>query len=242
MIPSGQLRIAVVGVGKLGSSLANLLHKNGHQMTLIDTDPTKLDKFEINLTNRDNYDVAFVCVKPYQAQEAIYGLKSKTIVSTIASLDINKIERWTDCKNIFRCMPNLPISEGLGSLVWYGPSTPLRSTIDVLLKGPPSVWVKTECQIDLATSLLGSGPGYFKYIYDHLKKLGQDIPEIDKLLKGMIEGTLKINSPNLINDVSTKGGVTESIISSFEENGLGSILEKGINTGIHKINTLKKNQ
>ena len=242
---NGELKIGVIGVGNLGSSLAQLLSRNGYTMTLVDPDPSKLVRFETNydLRNYQIFDVAFVCVKPAQTQEVLSNLNSKIIVSTVASVDLSKLKLWNNSKNIVRCMPNLPISTGSGSIVWYGKSSQvIKNQLNNILRGPASVWVNQEDRIDLATALLGSGPAYFSCIYNHLAEIGQDIPDIDILLKGMIEGSLKLDQTNLIKEVATKGGVTESILESLETNGLKNIMRDGINSGLNKINTLKKNQ
>ena len=49
------MRIVVVGIGKVGSTVAEYLAKEGHAVTIVDTNPHVVER----MTNR--YDVLGVC-------------------------------------------------------------------------------------------------------------------------------------------------------------------------------------
>lgn len=107
---------------------------------------------------------------------------------------------------------------------------------------------KNEKDFDVLTLLAGCGPGIVTYFLELFEKysLSQKIDknQLEKMIRQIFSGTLeylnnkKLKVSVLKESVATKGGVTEEILISLNNNNFQSIFYKGLNAGITKLNKL----
>ena len=120
-------KIGIIGVGNLGSSIANGLLKSG-----VKADDLILSEYKLELLNNfknsgcklttDNKvvtsesDIIIIAVKPFKLLEVVTEIKSslndsKTIVSVVTGVTIDEILNATSAnQKVARVMPNTAIS------------------------------------------------------------------------------------------------------------------------------------
>ena len=114
-------------------------------------------------------DIAILAIKPQEFESSAHHLTGKfrrdqTIVSIMAGVPIDKIQRALGHASIVRVMPNTPAAIGEGMSVWT--ATPevsgvAREQVSAILGAMGrEVYVDDEKYLDMATALSGSGPGF----------------------------------------------------------------------------------
>ena len=107
-----------------------------------------------------------------------------------------------------------------------------------------TILLKNEDEIDMATAVSGSGPGYVFNLIDAMEKaamkigLNKNVAHIlvTETFKGSINLLLKnrLNAQELVKQVATKGGTTEAGLNVMKKNNLHSIFEKLIKSSYIK--------
>ena len=192
-----ELKILLIGCGKMGSSLLEGIVKSDNFDGLVDViepaiqDSSKQDfkKSKVNFysdirENKDtiNYDLIIVATKPNIYEEIFNGLKNNLIindktliVSILAGIRISKIEEIVGSIPIIRAMPNIASSvlEGMTALIGNKKITDkdiLNVDLIFELIGE-KIWLKNEAQMDSFTAISGSGPAYFFFFTECLKNI-----------------------------------------------------------------------
>ena len=192
-----ELKILLIGCGKMGSSLLEGIVKSDNFDGLVDViepaiqDSSKQDfkKSKVNFysdirENKDtiNYDLIIVATKPNIYEEIFNGLKNNLIindktliVSILAGIRISKIEEIVGSIPIIRAMPNIAASvlEGMTALIGNKKITQkdiLNVDLIFELIGE-KIWLKNEAQMDSFTAISGSGPAYFFFFTECLKNI-----------------------------------------------------------------------
>ena len=192
-----ELKILLIGCGKMGSSLLEGIVKSDNFDGLVDViepaiqDSSKQDfkKSKVNFysdirENKDtiNYDLIIVATKPNIYEEIFNGLKNNLIlndktliVSVIAGIRISKIEEIVGSIPIIRAMPNIASSvlEGMTALIGNKKITDKDiSNVDLIFELiGKKIWLKNEAQMDSFTAISGSGPAYFFFFTECLKNI-----------------------------------------------------------------------
>ena len=192
-----ELKILLIGCGKMGSSLLEGIVKSDKFDGLVDViepaiqDSLKEDfkKSKVNFysdirENKDtiNYDLIIVATKPNIYEEIFNGLKNNLIindktliVSILAGIRISKIEEIVGSIPIIRAMPNIAASvlEGMTALIGNKKITDKDiSNVDLIFELiGEKIWLKNEAQMDSFTAISGSGPAYFFFFTECLKNI-----------------------------------------------------------------------
>ena len=192
----------------------------------------------------------FICVRKTIFEKVLIEIKNflhkdTIIVSVVAGASIKSIREMLSENKIVRIMPNISISINQGIIGTY------KSTIDLdrFLSDLGTVFkVKNESVLDVFTVAGGCGPGIVAYLMQSLTTSFIEIGIEQKIASGMViktlHGTLnilvesKITSEQLLSQVATKGGITESIVDFFDEKKLKIIIANGLQKGMQKL--LKK--
>ena len=267
------MKIAVLGAGNMGISFSRSFLKyelikpqNLHLITrsedkkesLKSTFPdSKISTFR-EITTLEA-DLVIIAVKPqdfaFVAENISFKIPEKTLVlSIMAGLSIEKIQKLLDHKFVVRAMPNSPTLLGMGITGYTaaeGISFSELMNVERLLNSTGrSVYLEDESLLDGVTALSGSGPAYFYYIIDAMIKAGTEMGIDENLSKLFVKQTMLgayhlINNSDrsleeLIKDVASKGGTTEAALKTFDENGLKSILKNGILAAENRAKELNK--
>lgn len=243
-------------------------------LTVSDTNSSVNNHYDIdsidivnNIKNIETSEYIFITVKPDQVKSVCQDIKEthvdevyinnhthrlrtrKTIISAAAGVPISKIRCWlgdsSENYNIVRMMPNIPISLGSGSIVWYSDNirSEDKTMLDKMTKGPTSVWVNQEEKIDAATVMYGCNPAYISKFFSVYLEMGEELgfDEIEnkELLLETFKGTLELlednNPETIIKEVASKGGATEQGLQKLENSGFESSIRDVANVSLKRI-------
>ena len=192
-----ELKILLIGCGKMGSSLLEGIVKSDNFHGIVDViEPVMQDSLKEDFKkskvsfysdfkenkNTINYDLIIIATKPYIYEEIFNGLKNNLIindktliVSILAGIKISKIEAIVGPIPIIRAMPNIAASvlEGMTALIGNKKITH-RDILNVDLIFEligEKIWLKNEAQMDSFTAISGSGPAYFFFFTECLKNI-----------------------------------------------------------------------
>ena len=251
-------RVLLVGCGHMGSALLNeWINLKSYSLTVID--PMSLNSLKkkyykkkvrfFDKTPNQNeikkFDIIIFAIKPQVAKKVLFEYKdlefkkNSLIASIVAGKKISFFKQ--NIKNaiqIVRVMPNMPalIGEGVSCLVSSkNISKNNKKTINNLfLNVCKTIWLKNEIEIDKATAISGSGPGYvFKFI-DEFEKASQKIGFPKKIAREMVLSTIlgsaklmeksKKEPSDLANSIAVKGGTTEAGLKILQKSRLDKII------------------
>lgn len=255
------MKIAVLGAGNMGLSFSKSFLKyeliKPNNLHLITRNKNKIEKIKEQFPHSEissfdevktlEADLIIIAVKPqdfvFLAEHMPFKIPNQSIVlSIMAGISIEKIQKLLGHKSVVRAMPNSPTLLGMGITGYTAADGILFNqliNIERLLNSTGrSVYLEEEHLLDAVTALSGSGPAYFYYIIDAMIKAGTDMGIDENLSKLFVKQTMLgayhlINNSDksleeLIKDVASKGGTTEAALKTFDDNELKSILKKGI--------------
>ena len=199
---------------------------------------TFIDKIP-NQNEIKKFDILIFAIKPQIAKKVVSEYrnfeykKNSFIVSIVAGKKIIFFKKnIKNAKQIVRVMPNMPalIGEGVSCLVSNkGISKNNKKIInDLFLKVGKTIWLKNEIEIDKATAISGSGPGYVFTLIDAFEKASQKIGFSKKISREMVLSTIlgslrlmestKEEPKDLADSIAVKGGTTEAGIKILQKN------------------------
>tara|TARA_Y100001970_G_scaffold284029_1_gene400542 strand:+ start:2670 stop:3491 length:822 start_codon:yes stop_codon:yes gene_type:complete len=267
-------KVLLVGCGHMGSALLDAwLIKKKYSFTVIDPYNFKVLKKKFknkkiiilnSIANRldcKQFDIIIFAVKPQSASNVLKEYKhfkfkkNSVVVSIIAGKKISFYKKnLTNAHQIVRVMPNMPaaIKEGLSCLVSNKVvSRENKYRIDDLFSAVgKNIWLKTENQLDNATALSGSGPGFIFTLIDAFEKGSIRIGFSKKLSREMILKTLigsaklmqKVDQDpeKLANLIAVKGGTTEAGIKVLKKNNIKKIIYNTLLASYKKASKIGK--
>jgi len=246
------IRVLLVGCGHMGSALLNeWINLKSHSLTVVDPlsynslrkkyYKSKLRFFGKTPNQNDikKFDIIIFAIKPQIANKVLIEYrnfefkKNILIVSIVAGKKISFFKK--NIKNaiqIIRVMPNMPalIGEGVSCLVSNkSTSKNNKKIIDRLFsKVGKTIWLKNEIEIDKATAISGSGPGYVFTLIDAFEKASQQIGFPKNISREMVLYTIlgsvklmekmKKEPSDLAESIAVKGGTTEAGIKKLLKN------------------------
>ena len=259
--PLQLMKIAVLGAGNMGLSFSKSFLKyeliKPENLHLVTRKKEKVNKISRNFPGSKvsvfsdlktiEADLVIIAVKPqdfqFVAENISFQFKeNQMVLSIMAGIKIEKIQKFLNHKKVVRAMPNSPTLLGMGITGYTaaeGISFPDLMQIERFLNSTGrSVYLEDENLLDGVTALSGSGPAYFYYIVDAMIKAGTEMGIEENLAKLFVKQTMLgayhlINNSEksleeLIEDVASKGGTTEAALKIFDENELKETLRKGI--------------
>ena len=255
------MKIAVLGAGNMGLSFSKSFLKyeliKPENLHLVTRKKEKVNKISRNFPGSKvsvfsdlktiEADLVIIAVKPqdfqFVAENISFQFKeNQMVLSIMAGIKIQKIQKFLNHKKVVRAMPNSPTLLGMGITGYTaaeGISFPDLMQIERFLNSTGrSVYLEDENLLDGVTAISGSGPAYFYYIVDAMIKAGTEMGIEENLAKLFVKQTMLgayhlINNSEksleeLIEDVASKGGTTEAALKVFDENELKETLRKGI--------------
>lgn len=255
------MKIAVLGAGNMGLSFSKSFLKyeliKPENLHLITRKPEKMAKISQEFpgakvsTFHDlreiDADLVIIAVKPqdfqFVAENISFQFKEhQMLLSIMAGIKIEKIQRYFNHQKVVRAMPNSPTLLGMGITGYTAAEgivfADLMQIERFLNSTGRSVYLEDENLLDGVTALSGSGPAYFYYIVDAMIKAGTEMGIEENLSKLFVKQTMlgayhlinnsEKNLEQLIEDVASKGGTTEAALQVFERNQLNETIQKAI--------------
>ncbi len=264
------MKIAIIGTGNLGSSIAKGLigNKSFTTLYLSDRNTVNVDEFATvenvtvtndNLLALEQSEMVIFALQPKHIGKVLESVSSKitdkhVLVSVAAGVDIAKIEAIVgNDKNIIRVMPNTAISIGK-SMTCIAPNTIASDKVAMaqeIFNQLGTTLVMPEDQIQAATVICASGIAFWMRLVRATTQgaiqLGFEAQEAHQLALQTCYGAASLliesgrHPEEEIDRVTTPSGCTIEGLNEMEHQGLSSSLIKGINASFEKINQLKKN-
>lgn len=236
-------RLWLVGCGNMGGAMLRRWIDSGT------IDPADVDI--VNRTDRDLPpgvrqartlpegplpDAVILAMKPQQIDEIaarwaarIAGVE--VIVSILAGVEEDAIDRRFDAGAVVRAMPNLPVAIGKGVVALHGARDAPQGQAVAALMAPLGLveWIDDPARFDLVTALAGSGPAFLYRFIDALARGGAalGLPEAQaaRLALATVEGGALLAaaadvSPAILADrVASPGGSTRKGLDVFDADG-----------------------
>ncbi|NNC51358.1 MAG: pyrroline-5-carboxylate reductase [Flaviramulus sp.] len=263
------MKIAIIGTGNLGSSIAKGLIKNKSftGLYLSDKNTTAVNAFsneEYVTVTSDNAlavkesEIVIFALQPRHIDKVLESVASiitenHVVMSVAAGFEISKIESIIgDNKNIIRVMPNTAISIGK-SMTCLAANNKGQEKIEMAKKifnQLGTTLVIPEEQIQAATVICASGIAFWMRLIRATTQgaiqLGFEAHEAHQLAVQTCFGSASLliesgrHPEQEIDRVTTPGGCTIEGLNAMEHQGLSSALIQGIVASFEKINQLKK--
>ena len=244
----------------MGTALVNSwLNLNSYSFTVVDPFnfkklKNKFNNKKINILNKapiqkeiNKFDIIIFAVKPQIAHRVLseykdFEFKKNSIISSIIAG--KKIiffqKRLKNANQFVRIMPNMPalIRNGISCFVSTNNlSNKNKKTINQLfLKVGKTLWLNNESQIDKATAVSGSGPGYVYALINSFEKAAQKLGFSKKQSRELVLTTIlgsiylmqetKKEPYDLEKSIAVKGGTTEAGLKNLKNNNIDKIIYK----------------
>lgn len=198
----------------------------------------------------------FIACKPQQFSELAKSLKGKfktnpLFISILAATSLSLHEELLGSSRILRVMPNMPVKFKAGvSLLMASPDV-TKAERDQWQEWFNHIgitkWTQSEKEFDQLMLLCGSGPAF---MYQWMKWLAEMSPELNQkecenLIIAVMEGSLASIKEQkskdlqvLINEVTSKGGVTAAVLNGWESEMISASLKKGWDQGIKRVDEI----
>ncbi|WP_248724141.1 pyrroline-5-carboxylate reductase [Seonamhaeicola sp. ML3] len=263
------MKIAIIGTGNLGSSIAKGLIKNKSFTSLYLSDRNTaqvnafVDEDYVKITNSnatavENSDIVIFALQPRHIEGVLKELEpliteDHVIMSVAAGFSIAKIESIIgDDKHIIRVMPNTAISIGK-SMTCLSANDAGQLKLELaksIFNQLGTTMVIPEEQIQAATVICASGIAFWMRLVRATTQgaiqLGFEADEAHNLALQTCYGAASLlkesgRHPEAeIDRVTTPSGCTIAGLNEMEHKGLSSALIQGITASFEKINQLKK--
>ena len=192
-------------------------------------------------------DIVILCIKPQLFNELSCRLKgsidpNKIVISILAGTRLDKICDSLKIDNAIRVMPNTPSQIGKGISMWTSKKPLLEEEEEEITKILEclGVSIKTdkESDIDKATAISGSGPGYLFLIMEIIENIGIEMGLSKEVTKNLVIETFVGSSllakekgksfKELREEVTSPKGTTDSGIKEMIKNKIEYSIKSGI--------------
>ncbi|WP_027137686.1 pyrroline-5-carboxylate reductase [Gaetbulibacter saemankumensis] len=263
------MKIAIIGTGNLGSSIAKGLIKNNTftSLYLSDKNTTNVDDYNtlenVTVTN-DNLlavqesEMVIFALQPKHIDKVLESVTSlitekHIVISVAAGVEIPRIENIVGSdKNIIRVMPNTAISIGK-SMTCIAANDKAQGKVSLaqdIFNQLGTTLVIPEELIQASTVICASGIAFWMRLVRATTQgaiqLGFEAHEAHKLAVQTCYGAASLlietgkHPEQEIDRVTTPSGCTIEGLNAMEHQGLSSALIQGIVASFEKINHLKK--
>lgn len=255
-----ELTIAFIGGGNMASALAAGLigkHCAAHDVHVVDPNDHVLENWARDGVSTSNqadpamakHRIWIFAVKPQYLKQAVLACKpylqdDTLVISVAAGISASTLSDWLSAKGqaftrLIRCMPNTPALIGAGAsglMALDGASAEDKALAQTLLCSVGEVvWVANDNDIDVVTSLSGSGPAYVFLFLESLiagaVRQGLSADQARQLALATVAGATQLarQSPDSIatlrERVTSKGGTTAAALDVFADKQFSEIID-----------------
>ncbi len=214
-----------------------------------------------DLSGLKDCEALIVGCKPQQFEElaqnlqSIPDLKEKYIISIMAAVPVQSITQKLGTEMVTRIMPNTPALLGEGvSLAFHSEkvSEKWRKRCESYFSACSKVYpLNDEELFDQVTTVTGSGPAYVFYfaktLADNLVSWGVSEKESRGMVSQLFKGCARLMEENpdkplgtLIDEVTSKGGVTIEAVKVYQQKELDEISKEALNAAVKRSQELRK--
>lgn len=254
------MKIAIIGFGNMGQTYANSFMSSGfvgasdilvlNKMAVDEKYSFGIDA--VNFFTEPNpkifeSDILILAVKPQDFKQLAVEIKpflnpEHVVLSVMAGISIEAMQRELGVAKIVRSMPNIPTQIGEGMTVFCASNVVDRKELfivqNLINTTGKSIYIEKEEMLNAATAVSGSGPAYVFYFMQAIiasaVTLGFSPSEAEFLVSQTFSGSVqlqnrsKLSNEDWIQRVASKGGTTEAALSVFNKELLQEIIRLGI--------------
>jgi pyrroline-5-carboxylate reductase len=197
-------------------------------------------------------DTLLLAVKPQIATSVCSDFVSLVdpgamIVSLMAGFSVASLRKlFVDSSVFVRAMPNLPARVGAGITAFFVANSVASDQRENIVARASAIFesaghamlLDAEGDIDIATSLSGSGPAYFFYLVEAMTEAGVSLGLSTEQARALAETTFSGASDllhaeasaanDLRRQVTSPGGTTAAAIASFERDGFKETVSRAV--------------
>ncbi len=257
-------KIAIIGGGTIGASIAIPLKQNGYDVTVTRRNIEKikeLEKFDIKISNDNgraikSSDIVILSLKPYDLISEIKKqkglLEGKIVISMAAAISLKQMSEVAAKAHLVRAMTNIAakVSSGFTPYAMREKDANISDKVESILRSFGETQQVEERYMDALTALSGSGPAYILTIIEAMMYGGLKVglPR-DLALKASYQtvlGSAKLlaessEHPSVIKEkVITPGGVTIEGIFELEDLRLRTAIMRAIESSTKKSSEISK--
>jgi pyrroline-5-carboxylate reductase len=251
------MKIAIVGVGNLGSVLAKSLVTHGisrEAILLVTRDSTRSEEIRARtgcvptqLPMLGDDDVLIIAVKPQDFAVASSGIrealsKNTVVLSMMAGISCATLQEKLQHSAIARAMPNLGAGVRESATAFYiseSCSAAQVARVDTVIFSCGRGWrVEREELIDVATAVAGSGPAYLCWLGEQMEFVAREegVPPADahalvlQTLKGAVAYLEQDGTTfaDLRARVTSPNGTTAAALRVLQERGAEELFRDAI--------------
>ena len=263
------MKIAIIGTGNLGSSIAKGLIKNESftSLYLSDKNTKAVDSFasldNVFITNNnelavENADIVLFALQPKHIDGVMQSVKPKIssnhiIMSVAAGVGIERIENILGSdKKIIRIMPNTAISirKSMTCIAANDSGKDKITLAEEIFNQLGTTMIISEDLMQAATVICGSGIAFWMRLIRATTQaaiqLGFEAEQAHELAVQTCFSSASLlkesgrHPEQEIDRVTTPSGCTIEGLNEMEHQGLSSALIQGVVASFEKINQLKK--
>jgi pyrroline-5-carboxylate reductase len=252
------MRIAIIGVGRLGAIIARALSEH-HEVILVDHHPEDLvtlasdvcAKATNDLSVAEFVDIVVISVKPDQVEALVKKLPpTNLVVSCAASVPLKKFEQWGR-KNVIRIMPNIcaEVDQAVIAYSMYA-ETDRKQKVFLTAFTALGMCIKVDEQhMDAITSTSGAGPAFMAYfaqaMIEEAVAHGLSEEDAELVVAQTLVGTGALmksgwTTKKIIDTVVSPGGITETGLKMLDEKGANKAIHNAIRKATEKAKELGK--
>jgi len=231
-----EMKIGLLGVGKMGSAIASGLKAKHKDLVLFGFDPAGQSPLTKPAASgqalEDASDVVILCVKPQEAERSLAGFRGdKYYISIMAGVGTERLQELLGGQaKVARAMPNLNAAVFQSATGLFCADEALRAIALEIFSSIGRVEItEKESLLHVVTGLSGSGPAYVFEFLDALAQGGVEggLPYNRALalavqtVLGSAEYVLKEDKHplDLRSRVTSPGGTTIAGLAALEKNG-----------------------
>lgn len=198
-----------------------------------------------------------LAIKPQQFPELAPALlpllaPDTLLISIMAGIPLAALHTLTP--HAVRAMPNLPATVGEAmSVLCAAPGLPASAhalATRLFAAAGEARWVQTEAQLQAATAISGSGPGYFFAFMEALEAAalehGLDAETARALVRqtakgaGILAAQALESFTTLRQQVTSPGGTTEAALARFAQHGLTHVVKEAVTAALSRAEALAR--
>lgn len=205
-----------------------------------------------SLDDLENPDWVFVGCKPQQLNDLKETLKGRyknaLFISMLAAIPEKNQADILGVKRLVRIMPNLAVryNQGVTLLCSESAAHDLKM-VETFISSLGLAQIVSEKELEELTLLTGSGPAFFYEFALTLARSATSLSEKERenlvrmvlLGSGVSSSKSELSLPEMINKVTSRGGVTIAVLEEWRQLSLGELVKKGYEAGLKRAQDLK---
>jgi pyrroline-5-carboxylate reductase len=257
------MKVLVLGAGKMVEAILVGLSKSEDLSSFYIYSPSGVSASKLaekvggnavtDLSTVDSPDWILIGCKPQQLPELAQTLsgqfKDSLFVSILAAISEEVHLKVLNIKKLIRVMPNLPVAFNEGvTLISSESAVKHLSEFQITLSKLGTAVIVKESELEELTLLTGSGPAFF---YEFTQLLAESFTSLNEsqreyLARQVLIGAAKASSVSdkdlgsMVNDVTSKGGVTIAVLNKWRERDLKALITSGVEAGRKRTQELKE--